>query len=418
VFIRSLGRLSAVGAVDFLKGHPGDLFDYLNSRPAAVARDWSVMSAKERKSITSDTLLAGNFDGLPYAVRDAANRAQLDSDIARVQDVVLGRPGDRAARVRLAADLAIRAAVRARSSPGRYLVEYVPGATPVAAIAVGDPDTARSVTWVVPGMGTYTTDMQLWTQGAQNIWDAQGAAGAPTDRSVIAWIGYATPPVGIEAALGQYASNGAPLLTEAIEGMKAARSTDPPTLNVVAHSYGTTMAADALADTDLGVYSFVMVGSAGIEDHIPDAGALHAMHVYAGEATDDTVAQLGRASRQDPRSPAFGATVFPTDGDAALGLAPVTGHAPVLHSPWDDDIDSSDWARVPADEREAEFEAHMRQHGYLDPGTQSLEEIGMLTARAPSDPDDRLLPLHATPTGYLAAFSKAILLVPPRSALG
>jgi hypothetical protein len=359
--------------------------------------------------LTEDFVEAGNLDGLPYTVRDRANRAALDYDIARIQDIVRGHPSDASAASHLAADEAIRAAITAHSSPKRYLLEFMPAeAMPVAAISVGDPDTAREVTWVVPGMGTYATDMQLWTQGAENIWDAQGSAGGPSQRAVIAWIGYATPPVGIDAALGQYASNGAPLLTEAIEGMKAARAADPPILNVVAHSYGTTMAADALADTDLGIYSFVMVGSAGIENRIADAGALHAQHVYAGEASDDTVARLGRESRQDPRSPAFGAKVFPTNGDPALGLAPVTGHAPVLHSPWDDDIDSSDWTRVPPAQREAAFAAHLRQHGYFDPGTQSLEEIGRLTV------DTTSLAPEAAPSAHSTELSPSLLFTRPQ----
>ncbi|MFP3616089.1 alpha/beta hydrolase, partial [Paraburkholderia sp. SIMBA_050] len=91
---------------------------------------------------------------------------------------------------------------------------------------------------------------------------------------------YVTPPPGIDAALGDYASRGAPLLTADLRGVNAARVDHPPkALNVVAHSYGTTTSANALADArDLGVYAFVMLGSAGIEGRIPNAGALHVEH--------------------------------------------------------------------------------------------------------------------------------------------
>ena len=47
---------------------------------------------------------------------------------------------------------------------------------------------------------------QLWTQSAQNLWDEQGEVGAPTRRAVVSWIGYVTPPPGVDAALGDYAA--------------------------------------------------------------------------------------------------------------------------------------------------------------------------------------------------------------------
>ena len=76
-------------------------------------------------------------------------------------------------------------------------------------------------------MGTYTDDMQLWTQSAQNLWDEQGDIGAPTRRAVVSWIGYVTPPPGVDAALGDYAARGAPLLTADVRGVNAVRVDAP-----------------------------------------------------------------------------------------------------------------------------------------------------------------------------------------------
>lgn len=231
-------------------------------------------------------------------------------------------------------------------------------------------------------MGTYTDDMQLWTQSAQNLYDEQGEVGAPTRRAVVSWIGYATPPPGVDAALGDFAERGAPLLTADLRGVNAVRVESPPrALNVVAHSYGTTTAANSLAEArDLGIYAFVMLGSAGIENRIPNAASLNARHVYAGEAEADSEAQFGRFTRRDPRGPAFGATVISVDGDEAADLLPVTGHAPVLHSAWNDDPLSSAWSGITDTALfEQKFAEHLAHYGYLDAYTESLRNTAVAT---------------------------------------
>lgn len=386
--LAGLGSLDSNGIERFVHTHREDVLEVVNARPGDVARAWPQLSDAERARLeTTAPGVVGNLDGVPYATRDQANRRVLGVVLPAAAAAAAAHPDDQAAAMSLAAYTAIRAALTAKTHPARHLVEFVPGTRPAAAIAVGDPETAAMVTWAIPGMGTYTTDMQLWSLAAQNIWESQRQAGA-AGHAVIAWMGYAVPPVGIDAALGEYATRGAPALTEAIEGLEAYRRLAPPVVNVVAHSYGTTMAADALADTDLGVSSFVMLGSAGVEERIPTAADLHAGAVYAGEAAADGEADLGRASRYDPRSPSFGARILPVDGDASAGLAPVTGHAPILHSAYNDDIASPVWTVIASPkDRERAFALHLSQHGYLDTGTQSLHQVGAVTVvdRSPAE---------------------------------
>jgi hypothetical protein len=50
-----------------------------------------------------------------------------------------------------------------------------------------------------------------------------------------------------------------------LDGTHATRAGDLPYVGVVAHSYGTTMAANALTHTTYPVDSFTMLGSAGID---------------------------------------------------------------------------------------------------------------------------------------------------------
>jgi hypothetical protein len=360
----------------------------MDASPERVVTWWAAKDRKRQRAlIRTSPQLIGNLDGVDYASRDAANRRQLHAEIRTEQAAITARPGDADARHRLTALTAIRAALHpkpragAGAEPRRSLVSLSHRDPPLAAIAVGDLDTARQVTFTVPGMGTYTDDMQLWTETAQNVFDAQASVGAPAAHAVVAWIGYRTPPPGVDATLGDYAERGAPLLASELAGLRAARAGgDLSAVSVIAHSYGSTMAADALAARDLGVYSFVMLGSAGVEDGIDDARDLHARHVYAGEAVDDDEAEWGRLSRQDPRAPGFGATVISVDGDPARGLLPVTTHAPVLHSPWNDDPDSRAWSTIrDKAERAAEFRAHEKTYGYLDAGTESLLNASIAT---------------------------------------
>jgi hypothetical protein len=364
--------LTPAQAQRMIAAHPALELQVMDASPERVVTWWAAKDRKRQRAlIRTSPQLIGNLDGVDYASRDAANRRQLHAEIRTEQAAIAARPGDADARDRLTALTAIRAALHPKlragggAEPRRSLVSLSHRDPPLAAIAVGDLDTARQVTFTVPGMGTYTDDMQLWTETAQNVFDAQASIGAPAAHAVVA-----------------------PLLASELAGLRAARAGgDLSAVSVIAHSYGSTMAADALAARDLGVYSFVMLGSAGVEDGIDDARDLHARHVYAGEAVDDDEAEWGRLSRQDPRAPGFGATVISVDGDPARGLLPVTTHAPVLHSPWNDDPDSRAWSTIrDKAERAAEFRAHEKTYGYLDAGTESLLNASIATTPHASGP--------------------------------
>jgi hypothetical protein len=102
--------------------------------------------------------------------------------------------------------------------------------------------------------------------------------------------------------------------------------------------------------------------------------------VFSGEADGDLQARWGRVDRMDPGEDAFGALNLAVDGDPAAGLLPVTGHAPIVHSPWNDDPASPAWTKyTDADTRARLYEDHMTSFGYLDVGTQSLADVGFAT---------------------------------------
>ena len=372
-------QLSPARIPDFLASHYGLAPEALDRDPAVVAEWWRGLTdtAQYRLTVRMPAII-GNLAGVDFAARDEANRTQLARDIAAALELSTYHPTDAVAATQLAALRAIEGALASSTVP-RLLIELTSDQPPLAAISVGDLDSARVVTFAVPGMGTYTTDMQLWTRAAKNIYDAQASAGA-SGQAVVAWVGYRTPPVGVEATRDAYADRGAQLLRRDILGLRASREGGlQPVVNIVAHSYGTTTAAKALAPA-LDIRTFVMLGSAGVDRSIRSVADLAAENVFSGEAAADTQARWGRVDRTDPGTVQFGATHLHVDGNSAKGLLPVTGHEPIVHSPWNDDLASAAWTKYSdADTRAYLYADHMASFGYLDPGTQSLAAVGVAT---------------------------------------
>lgn len=372
-------RYPAARIPDFLAAHPGLEAEALDRDPAVVADWWRSLPARDRVRMPGQMPdVIGNLAGVDYASRDRSNRLELNRQLRELKEIAGHRQMTGLETEQLAALTAINSALGSSSVP-RFLVELTTDQPPLATITIGSLDTARLVTFAVPGMGTYTTDMQLWARAAKNIYDAQAAAGA-SGQAVVAWIGYRTPPVGIEATRDAYADRGAVLLERDILGLRAARADGTqPVVNIVAHSYGATTAAKALK-SDLGVRSFVMLGSAGVDTSVRTADGLTAQYVFSGEAAEDLQARWGRVDRVDPGVAAFGAKHLSVEGDASSGLLPVTGHAPIVHSPWNDNPDSAAWTKyADADVRARLYKEHMAAFGYLDVGTESLANVGAAT---------------------------------------
>lgn len=356
------------------------------AEPADVAAWWQSMDVSQRDAlIAALPSVIGNLNGVAYSARDRANRRWLDDQLAAARKALTaaetplpwwqtGAPElvaahDAqvvAARKQLAALENIDAAL---TGPGggteRFLVSLTADTPPLAAISIGDIDTADNITYAVPGMGTTTSEgIDVWVQAAENIerWQAQYAPGST--HAVVAWVGYEAPPVpfddGLFQVLGtEHAEAGAVRLGGALAGVDATRP--EAQVNVVAHSYGTTTSSIALTQPGVQVDSFVSLGSAGLPPEIDQASDLHADQVFAGQARDvmdidpaggDQWAWTGRLSPSHPVNPIdddFGARAFGTDGSATG--AGVKDHSPLTPS----------------------------GNGYLDRGTESLENVALAT---------------------------------------
>ena len=211
---------------------------------------------------------------------------------------------------------------------------------PLAAVSIGDLDTATNVTYAVPGMDATTASMTGWARSSQNLQEV-----LPSGSAVVAWIGYKTPPSPLPSGdFGVFDVNaavaGGNRLAASLGGFAAVRGESMPKVSIVAHSYGTTTAAVALTQPGVHVENFITLGSAGLPDNLQTASDLNAENVYSGHARDvipfaepgqgDQWAWTGRDFSRDhhvnPISPDFGSHAFGTDTGGDTGL-PVTDHS-------------------------------------------------------------------------------------------
>jgi hypothetical protein len=343
--------------------------------PSEVAERWKDLPWAGGSSSDASDLRAlplavlaqiGNLEGAPYWARGIANHQVLNARLAAAEQTH---------STDLAALRDIKASVDDGSHPGagRTLISLTADSPPLAAIAIGNMDTATNVTWAVPGMGSSTEEMSDWTDAAQNVFDEQQTVHGDPDRAVVAWMGYKAPPVpsagngDLGVLHSDYAEKGAENLADSVRGLDGVRDGDHVTTNVVAHSYGTTTASIALTESGVHVDTFTTLASAGIPDDIPSASSIHATHVYSGQARDvtplverdqgDQWAHIGRDHssdhHQDPTDPSFGATTFGADGTGSLHG--VTDHG-----------------------------VHTGGHtGYLDHGTEALRNVAYATTGQP-----------------------------------
>ncbi|WP_144710319.1 alpha/beta hydrolase [Curtobacterium pusillum] len=302
--------------------------------PAKAARIWSGLGfardgEHDLAALPVSVLsMLGNLEGIPYWVRNTANRTVLAARLRR-------RNLD---PVEKAALQNIRAALR----PNRFLIALTADVPPLAAVSIGDLDAAENVTWAVPGMGSSTLRTTEWVDSAQNVY-AEQVRIDQSRHAVIAWIGYVAPPIpsasnpDFGVLNEKSAAAGARKLAASIRGLTAARADGMPRTNVLGHSYGTTTASLALTKSGVRVDSFTSIASAGIPRSIGSATDLHADYVYAGQAQNtmvgipgfgDQFAYIGRdfsfPNRKDPTASAFGAKTFGADGHG--DLKPVTDH--------------------------------------------------------------------------------------------
>lgn len=194
-------------------------------------------------------------------------------------------------------------------APETYLTVFDPrtgtGKQVLAAVAVGNPDTARNVSVTVPGIGSTTRDtLPGMVTEAQNLQlEAQRQlrnAGLPGSAATIAWMGYDPPPNPLNtlspadawATMGDgQARAGADSLSSYLEQVRANNAGGHITL--LGHSYGSLTSSLALQELNAQglhpVNDVVFYGSPGLELTNPDQLGLGAGHAYVMRGMDDPI---------------------------------------------------------------------------------------------------------------------------------
>ena len=354
--------------------------------PVQVAQWWNGLDDAARTALVAEhPERIGALDGLPAAARDLANRALLDDERRRLESVATqlraeldamflgGTVIDRLGVTGLFtdADAGLEQTVRkiealdaidATLAHGdrQLLALDLSGREAMAAVAVGDVDTAEHLAVFVPGAGSTV-------QGNLQGYDAQVAALRDSARlhltgdsarlhltgdsarlhltdhtdgdpsvAAVTWLNYQAPHWGWGLAFTERspvsdlaARIAAPRLVDFLDGIAASRS-DDPRITTVGHSYGAVVSGLALRETGA-VDAAVFVGAPGIgtgdvtDLRIPPGSA------YLVEAECDIVADVGTFGGD----PSFldGLTHLPAGpGTTTAGapLAGITGHSSYL----------------------------------------------------------------------------------------
>ncbi|WBU39131.1 alpha/beta hydrolase [Homoserinibacter sp. YIM 151385] len=298
--------------------------------PARVAAWWTDTPLASRLALLDAAPeLVGNLEGVPYAMRDLANRQLLDDTLAELADETSRGEGraaiDRATTSRAMLEQVRDALVAKPGEARRSLLALDVSEEGRAVVASGHVSTADHVTFLVPGM-FFGVESRIvdWADTAQELVDEQRAWLDRLDRgdervAAIAWIGYDTPTL-LNVADMEAARSGRDAVTAAIRGLDASRVGDEPSVAIVAHSYGSAAAMLALQENGIHVDALAIVGSPG--SPAATAADLHvaAGQVYAGAAPWDPIPWSGAFGSQ-PLDAAYGARVMSVAG----GTDPITG---------------------------------------------------------------------------------------------
>ncbi|MEU6976367.1 MULTISPECIES: alpha/beta hydrolase [unclassified Streptomyces] len=284
----------------------------------------SLAPAQRTRLADSYPLVVGNLNGVPVTLRYRANRVSLartlDAERSRVDDPRLNAQGLHEARRRVDR-------FRSLMRPDRQILAFDPTGTGRTAEVLGDLDRARRVSVIVPGVDTNLLTFQKTARMysapagmAASLYAAEHRADPRARTAVIAWADYTAPVgVGIDAAIGRLAENGAVRLVD----LTAALPGDAR-ISLFCHSYGSVLCGVAASRLPARVTDVVVAGSPGMRAERAADLATPA-RVWAMRDAGDWIADVphvelgGVGHGADPVSPEFGARL--------LSAAGASGHA-------------------------------------------------------------------------------------------
>lgn len=327
--LHGLAATAPLTAASLADRHPEAVRQLLASPPAPrlVESWWRNLDDRAQRSLAAAAPeVVGNLDGVPFAIRNEANRSVLRDTIRELELGLTGEVGRALAtqsNERLQMLYAVADALGPSSAnPQRSLITLDTEDAGKAAIVLGDLQTADYVSYLIPGMFiSVGGNIVEWTDTAARLYDEQvswlnllaDAGAEPGTRTVatVAWIGYQTPHL-LNVGSLDLAYEGRDAIADALVGLESLRRNDPPHVSLLAHSYGSTAAMLALSETEVEVDALAMIGSPG--SPVTSADDLHVRGaIFVGEAAWDPISNSSFFGG-DPGSGEFGAAVMSVRG--------------------------------------------------------------------------------------------------------
>ncbi|MGZ4525826.1 MAG: putative alpha/beta hydrolase [Mycobacterium sp.] len=289
-----------------------------------VHRWWTSLTPEQRQRfIAENPDQIGNLNGVPVLARSDANIAVMTRDLNRVRDIA-GRSGVSVddvmrdpAKYGLSATDITRYQNANETKQGldhdagndplhpnpTYLFAYDPlafGGKGCAAIAIGNPDTAKNTSVIVPGTSSSVKGGWLHDghNDAINLFAQANAADPNNPTAVIAWMGYDAPNAFSDVpriSTPELARTGSAALAQDVNGLWATHLGGGQHVTVLGHSYGSTTVADAFAMHGMHANDAVLLGCPGADmAHSAADFHLDGGHVFVGDASTDPVGMLGQ----------------------------------------------------------------------------------------------------------------------------
>ncbi|MER6976531.1 alpha/beta hydrolase [Streptomyces carpinensis] len=293
--------------------------------PADNKEWWDSLTEERREEYqTLYPAEIGALDGVPSAVRDSANRIVFGEAHAQVRHALAALGPEPPKTVVTAAgeirnpewtawdamgggrfkdQLKGMDAVQARFDqtgvdglPEAYLLGFDLKGDGHVILANGNPDTADNTAVYVPG-----TTSKLAGAGGDigrmaRTWKEANGMSPGGSTSTVTWIGYDAPQnILTDSPRPSYASHGAPILNDFLDGLQTAQGgPNASHTTVIGHSYGTTVIGVAAQEHHLAADDIVVAGSPGML--VGDASALGVgrEHVWSEAAGSDPVPYIGR----------------------------------------------------------------------------------------------------------------------------
>jgi hypothetical protein len=337
-----------------IKGADELLIPPPDSSPEQVKRWWGSLSEEQkRRLVDQHPQELGNLNGTPADVRGQGNLGVMNDDLSRVEDVarhygvspdalrdnalhntdndVFTNPG----KYGLTATDITRYQNAVKTNEGLdhdrgdpknprpvMLWAYDPLAfngKGRAAIAIGNLDKSRNTAIIVPGTNSSVKGGWLFDghNDAINLYDQSSKADRQS-TAVIAWMGYDAPEFDFqhpEKAIADptklqqvgspwMAREGGALLAADVNGLAVTHDGSSPThVTVIGHSYGSTTAADAFANSGMRANDAVLIGCPGT-DVARTAADFHLKggQVYVGAASTDAISWIGESGSGVPNA--------------------------------------------------------------------------------------------------------------------